>query len=94
MFFKLQDIYNWCGSECNHFERVKALRVAIDIRDNERKGRAKMHLIDEGSEPEDFLNVSQPFRSAELNNWCLESCQDVGELVPSENPDWAVFKGH
>uniref|UniRef100_A0A4W6FDC5 Scinderin like b n=1 Tax=Lates calcarifer TaxID=8187 RepID=A0A4W6FDC5_LATCA len=46
-----KDVYQWCGSECNRFERLKASEVAIDIRDNERNGRAKLHMVEEGEEP-------------------------------------------
>ncbi|XP_030607200.1 scinderin like b [Archocentrus centrarchus] len=45
-----KDIYQWCGSECNRFERLKASEVAISIRDNERNGRAKVHMVEEGDE--------------------------------------------
>uniref|UniRef100_A0A8C7GSP9 Scinderin like b n=1 Tax=Oncorhynchus kisutch TaxID=8019 RepID=A0A8C7GSP9_ONCKI len=44
-----KDIYQWCGSESNRFERLKASQVAIDIRDNERNGRAKLHMVEDGS---------------------------------------------
>lgn len=54
----LQDVYQWCGSECNRFERLKASEVAIDIRDNERNGRAKVHMVEEDSEPDAVLQVS------------------------------------
>lgn len=52
-----QDIYQWCGSKCNRYERLKASQLAIDIRDNERSGRAKLEMIDEGSEPEAVIEV-------------------------------------
>lgn len=55
---KCQDIYHWSGSESNRFERVKTTELAIDIRDNERKGRAEIHMIEEGREPEAVINVS------------------------------------
>ncbi|XP_051986064.1 gelsolin-like [Xyrauchen texanus] len=55
-----KDIYQWCGSECNRFERLKASQVAIDIRDNERNGRAALLMVEEGSEPEAVLNVLGP----------------------------------
>ncbi|KAG9354505.1 hypothetical protein JZ751_001215 [Albula glossodonta] len=51
------DIYQWCGSKCNRFERLKATQVAKGIRDNERSGRAKVHVCDDGSEPEKMLKV-------------------------------------
>ncbi|XP_029905652.1 scinderin like a [Myripristis murdjan] len=55
-----KDIYHWCGSDCNHFERMKASQVAIHIRDNERRGRAKLHMINEGEEPDAVINVLGP----------------------------------
>ncbi|GLD63273.1 adseverin [Lates japonicus] len=44
-------IYQWCGSKCNHFERLKAAQVARGIRDNERNCRAELVVIEEGGEP-------------------------------------------
>lgn len=53
-----QEIYQWCGSKCNQFERLKATSVSKDIRDNERCGRAKLYVCEEGSENEKILTVS------------------------------------
>uniref|UniRef100_A0A672Z8K3 Scinderin like b n=1 Tax=Sphaeramia orbicularis TaxID=375764 RepID=A0A672Z8K3_9TELE len=53
-----KDIYQWCGSECNRFEKLKASEVAIDIRDNERNGRAKLHRVEEGEEPQAIIEVT------------------------------------
>uniref|UniRef100_A0A8C9VDH7 Scinderin like b n=1 Tax=Scleropages formosus TaxID=113540 RepID=A0A8C9VDH7_SCLFO len=53
-----KDVYQWCGSECSHFERLKASQVAIDIRDNERGGRAKLNIVEDGSEPDALLQVN------------------------------------
>ncbi|MBN3313295.1 ADSV protein, partial [Atractosteus spatula] len=53
-----KDIYQWCGSECNRFERLKASQVAIDIRNNERNGRAKITMVEEDAEPEEIIAVS------------------------------------
>uniref|UniRef100_A0A6Q2Z9I7 Macrophage-capping protein n=1 Tax=Esox lucius TaxID=8010 RepID=A0A6Q2Z9I7_ESOLU len=50
-------IYQWCGSDCNKFERLKAAQVAAGIRDNERNGRAKLVVVEEGSEPLEFIEV-------------------------------------
>uniref|UniRef100_A0A671T0L8 Gelsolin-like n=1 Tax=Sinocyclocheilus anshuiensis TaxID=1608454 RepID=A0A671T0L8_9TELE len=47
-----KDIYQWCGSDCNRFEQLKASEVAIGIRDNERNGRASLHMVEDGAEPE------------------------------------------
>ncbi|KAL2090020.1 hypothetical protein ACEWY4_014708 [Coilia grayii] len=55
-----KDIYQWCGSECNRYERLKAAQVAIDIRDNERSGRAKLQMIDEGMEPQAVIDALGP----------------------------------
>ncbi|KAI4894107.1 hypothetical protein NFI96_020169, partial [Prochilodus magdalenae] len=55
-----KDIYQWSGSECNRFEKVKASQVAIDIRDNERNGRAKLHMVDEGAESEEIIAALGP----------------------------------
>lgn len=53
----LQDIYQWCGSNSNKFERLKATQVSKGIRDNERSGRARVHVSEEGAEPEAMLQV-------------------------------------
>ncbi|XP_056315789.1 scinderin like a [Danio aesculapii] len=55
-----KDIYQWCGSECNRFERIKASEVSIGIRDNERNGRAILHIVEDGSEPDVFSNSLGP----------------------------------
>ncbi|XP_074544495.1 scinderin like b [Halichoeres trimaculatus] len=55
-----KDVYQWCGSECNRFERLKASGVAIDIRDNERNGRAKTHMVEEGEEPAAVIEALGP----------------------------------
>ncbi|XP_027788517.3 scinderin [Marmota flaviventris] len=50
-------IYQWCGSSCNKYERLKASQVAIGIRDNERKGRSQLIVVEEGSEPSELMKV-------------------------------------
>ncbi|XP_072010482.1 scinderin [Engystomops pustulosus] len=50
-------IYQWCGSTCNKYERFKAAQVANGIRDNERKGRAQLEVVEEGSEPNELTKV-------------------------------------
>ncbi|KAA0710530.1 Adseverin Gelsolin-like protein [Triplophysa tibetana] len=50
-------IYQWCGSMCNKFERVKAAQVAAGIRDNERNGRAQLVVVEEGQEPPQMSEV-------------------------------------
>ena len=60
---------------CNKFERLKAMQVANGIRDNERNGRAKLVVVEEGSEPSSltevrflscFFNQSLTLKSATL----------------------------
>ncbi|EPY73724.1 adseverin-like isoform 1 [Camelus ferus] len=51
------EIYQWCGSSCNKYERLKASQVAVGIRDNERKGRAQLIVVEEGSEPPELIEV-------------------------------------
>ncbi|KAK1334869.1 hypothetical protein QTO34_004440 [Cnephaeus nilssonii] len=51
------EIYQWCGSSCNKYERLKASQVAIGIRDNERNGRSQLIVVDEGNEPPELIKV-------------------------------------
>ncbi|XP_059365789.1 scinderin-like [Carassius carassius] len=51
------EIYQWCGSKCNKFERLKAAQVATGIRDNERNGRARLVVVEEGQEPKEMIKV-------------------------------------
>lgn len=53
-----QEIYQWFGSDSNRFEKYKATQVAKGIRDNERSGRAKIYVCEEGVEREKMLEVS------------------------------------
>uniref|UniRef100_A0A669BVG9 Scinderin n=1 Tax=Oreochromis niloticus TaxID=8128 RepID=A0A669BVG9_ORENI len=50
-------IYQWCGSKCNKYERLKATQVARGIRDNERNARAEVIVVEEGSEPSKLTDV-------------------------------------
>ncbi|KAM6985207.1 gelsolin a isoform 1-T1 [Aplochiton taeniatus] len=54
------EIYQWCGSQSNRFEKLKATQVAKGIRDNERSGRARVYVCDEGMEREKILEVLGP----------------------------------
>ncbi|XP_018085003.1 gelsolin-like isoform X2 [Xenopus laevis] len=51
------EIYQWCGSKSNRFEKLKATAVAKDIRDNERSGRARVYVVEEGMEREKMIEV-------------------------------------
>ncbi|EDO28195.1 predicted protein, partial [Nematostella vectensis] len=39
------NIYCWNGSQCSRVERMKGIDVAKRIRDEERGGRAQVHII-------------------------------------------------
>ncbi|EMP41923.1 Adseverin [Chelonia mydas] len=52
------EIYQWCGSTCNKFERLKATQVAVGIRDNERNGRSQLIVVEEGSEPRQLTKLT------------------------------------
>uniref|UniRef100_A0A4W3JJ44 Gelsolin n=1 Tax=Callorhinchus milii TaxID=7868 RepID=A0A4W3JJ44_CALMI len=54
------DIYQWCGSQSNLFEKLKATQVAKRIRDDERSGRAKVHVLEEGRESDKLVEVLGP----------------------------------
>ncbi|XP_047447661.1 gelsolin-like isoform X2 [Mugil cephalus] len=51
-----EEIIQWSGSHSNGFEKLKATLVSKGIRDN-RSGRAKLLICDEGNEPERMLQV-------------------------------------
>ncbi|XP_010892254.1 gelsolin a isoform X1 [Esox lucius] len=51
------EIYQWCGSLSNRFEKLKATQVAKGIRDNERSGRARVYVCNEGAEREKMIEV-------------------------------------
>ncbi|GLD68925.1 gelsolin-like isoform X1 [Lates japonicus] len=53
-----EEIIQWSGSHgSNHFEKLKATMVSKGIRDNERCGRAKLLICDEGAETDRMLEV-------------------------------------
>ncbi|XP_016894097.1 gelsolin a [Cynoglossus semilaevis] len=51
------EIFQWCGSQSNRFERLKATQVSKGIRDNERSGRARVYVCEEGVEREKMIEV-------------------------------------
>uniref|UniRef100_A0A8C7MIL8 Gelsolin n=1 Tax=Oncorhynchus kisutch TaxID=8019 RepID=A0A8C7MIL8_ONCKI len=57
---KYMEVYQWCGSKANNFEKLKATQVSKDIRDNERCGRAELYICDEGAECEKMLEILGP----------------------------------
>lgn len=69
----MQKIFVWGGSKSNRYERLKATELAIDIRDNERKGRGQMHLIDEGEEPAEVIEVMHPLKCTSTYSSLLEN---------------------
>lgn len=53
-------IYQWNGTKSNVYERVKCCQLANGIRNGERMGRAKVEVVDEGSEPKDVIDLLGP----------------------------------
>lgn len=51
------DIHQWCGSQSNRFERLKATQIAKGIRDNERSGRARVYVVEDGAERDEMIQV-------------------------------------
>ena len=47
-------LIQWNGSEANKKEKAKALDVLVGIKDDERGGKAKVEIYDQGSEGDDF----------------------------------------
>lgn len=76
-----QNIFQWCGSNSNRQERLKATVLAKGIRDNERNGRAKVYVSEEGSEREEMLQVIRfvHLPVPEWERWCVE--ERVGWVV-------------
>ncbi|KAM4027136.1 scinderin-like [Anomaloglossus baeobatrachus] len=54
------EIYQWCGAKCNKFERTKAMQLANGIRNNERQGRAKLIVEEDGSESRALIKILGP----------------------------------
>lgn len=86
----MQNIYVWCGRDSNRYERLKATELAIDIRDNEQNGRGRMHLIDEGEEPAEIIQVMHPLkctstRSSRLENPGHAALANVGMGLGGKN---------
>ncbi|XP_069815447.1 scinderin-like [Dendropsophus ebraccatus] len=54
------EIYQWCGEKCNKYERTKAAQLANGIRSNERKGRAKLIVVEDGNESRDLIQILGP----------------------------------
>uniref|UniRef100_A0A0B8RV41 Scinderin n=1 Tax=Philothamnus irregularis TaxID=1899461 RepID=A0A0B8RV41_9SAUR len=75
-------IYQWCGSTCNKYERLKATQVAVGIRDNERNGRAQLIVVDEGSEPRELLQVLGPKQNLQEGN---DNDDEVADITNRRN---------
>ncbi|KAM8924330.1 macrophage-capping protein [Pelodytes ibericus] len=52
-----ETIYVWSGSQSNMMERNRARDLANQIRDIERRGIARVEIIQEGEEPEEMTQV-------------------------------------
>lgn len=86
-----QDIYQWCGSACNNFERLKATQVSRGIRDNERNGRARVHVSEEGREPEAMLQVQ--WATSQGTAVCVEGeeCYGIQDRLSCCGPFWGTW---
>uniref|UniRef100_A0A8C4T6P5 Scinderin n=2 Tax=Erpetoichthys calabaricus TaxID=27687 RepID=A0A8C4T6P5_ERPCA len=85
-------IYQWCGSNCNKYERLKAAQVGVGIRDNERNGRAQLVVVEDGSEPQTH-DQGKPGILADISNRKLAKLYMVNSsgsmqvsMVADENP--------
>ena len=60
----MQNIYQWNGSECNHFERHKAVQLTNYIKNNENAGKGTVKILEEGEAiPEEFNMVEGLFKN-------------------------------
>uniref|UniRef100_G3VGZ2 Scinderin n=1 Tax=Sarcophilus harrisii TaxID=9305 RepID=G3VGZ2_SARHA len=80
------EIYQWCGSFCNKFERLKANQVAVDIRDTERQGRAQLSFVEDGFEPPEILAVGEPPKVGDARSVSDASGAMQVSVVSEENP--------
>ncbi|KAM9383800.1 scinderin-like [Pholidichthys leucotaenia] len=69
-----KDIFQWSGSESNHFERLKANQLARHIRDNEMGGRGEVQIIMEGEEPEEIIEELGP--KPDLPSGSADACAE------------------
>ncbi|XP_051866790.1 scinderin like b [Pristis pectinata] len=53
-------IYQWNGSKSNIHEKLKCCQLATSIRDKERGGRSKVHVVEEGCEPTEVIELLGP----------------------------------
>lgn len=83
-----QEIYQWFGSGSNRFEKFKATQVAKGIRDNERSGRARIYVCEEGAEREKMLEVrgGDPPPPQTLSPLCVFT-QPLCPQVLGDKPD-------
>jgi len=52
------NIYQWNGSQCNRMEKLKACQVVNMIKNEEKAGKGKVHIIEEGEKmPQEVLKV-------------------------------------
>ncbi len=58
MFFILQTIVSWIGSQANIFEKQKVREIATLIRDTDRHGKAQITNVNEGEETQEMLQVT------------------------------------
>uniref|UniRef100_A0A4W3HKY8 Scinderin like a n=1 Tax=Callorhinchus milii TaxID=7868 RepID=A0A4W3HKY8_CALMI len=79
------DIYQWIGSSSGYTERLKAGQIGMHIRDNERGGRAKFHSVQEDSEGDDLIKVSDASGKLKLTEVASQNPFSMTLLSTSES---------
>ncbi|XP_075073404.1 macrophage-capping protein [Mixophyes fleayi] len=72
-------IYVWSGSNSNMMERNRARDLANQIRDSERRGAAKVEIIQEGEEPEEMIQILGK-RPESLREGCAEDDKEADAI--------------
>ncbi|XP_069608806.1 macrophage-capping protein [Ranitomeya imitator] len=72
-------IYVWSGSQSNILERNRAQDLANQIRDSERRGAAKVEIIQEGEEPEEMIQILGK-RPESLKEGCVEDDKEADKI--------------
>ncbi|XP_063814510.1 macrophage-capping protein [Pseudophryne corroboree] len=72
-------IYIWSGCNANMMERNRARDLANQIRDSERRGAAKVEIIQEGEEPEEMIEILGK-RPETLREGCAEDDMEADKI--------------
>ncbi|XP_073453100.1 macrophage-capping protein [Aquarana catesbeiana] len=72
-------IYVWSGSQSNMMEKNRARDLAYQIRDSERRGAAKVEILQEGEEPEEMVKILGP-RPVTLKEGSTQDDKEADEI--------------